>query len=137
METKFESKIGKINQSAEKIYTFISDFRNFNAMIPTDKIKNWQANENECRFKVDMIGEMGLQFAEKQPFSLLKIIALDENNPYNFAFWIQLKEVAPYDTRIKLTLKADLNPMLKLVATKPIQSFLDTLVEQFEKFSSY
>jgi carbon monoxide dehydrogenase subunit G len=134
MESKFESRIGKINQPAGTIYRMLSDFRNFSNFVPADKIKNWQATADECRFTVDMVGDTGLKIVEKQEDKLIKITAIGDN-PYNFFFWIQLKEVAPYDTRIKLTLKIDLNPMIKMMASKPIQNFLNGLIDQLEKTS--
>jgi carbon monoxide dehydrogenase subunit G len=132
METKIESKIGKIANSPDKIYTYLSDFRNFSRLIPPDKVKNWQADENSCHFTVDMVGETGLRIIEKQPNSLIKITGV-EGSKFDFFFWLQLKEVAPYDTRIKLTIKADLNPMMKMMSKKPLQNFVDTLVDQLEK----
>jgi len=134
MESKFESRIGKVRQSAEVIYNWLSDFRNFSGLIPADKIKNWQATADECHFTVDMVGDTGLKIVEKEEAKLIKITTIGDN-PYNFFFWIQLKEVAPYDTRIKLTLKLDLNPMLRMMAAKPIQNFLDSLIDQMEKMS--
>jgi carbon monoxide dehydrogenase subunit G len=50
-----------------------------------------------------------------------------------FVFWIQLVKKEEFDTRIKLTIKADLNPMLKMMAQKPLQNFLDKLVDAMEK----
>ncbi len=132
MESKFESKIGKITSTPEKIYNFLSDFRNFSSLIPHDKLKNWNAQENECTFSIEMIGNVGIQIIEKQPFVLIKITGI-EGSKLDFFFWIQIKEVAPYDSRIKLTLKADLNPMVKMIASKQIQSMMDTLVDQIVK----
>jgi len=132
METKIESRTGKINGLTESVYNFLSNFNNFKNLIPPDKVKNWKSTEDSCHFTIDGIGETGIRIIEKQPFSLIKISG-EEGSKFNFFFWIQLKEVAPYDTRIKLVLKADLNPMLKIMATKPLQTFLDTLVSQLEK----
>jgi carbon monoxide dehydrogenase subunit G len=134
MQSKFESRIGKVRQSAAVIYNWLSDFRNFTGLVPADKVKNWQATADECHFTVDMVGDTGLKIAEKEEAKLIKITTIGDN-PYNFFFWIQLKEVAPYDTRIKLTLKLDLNPMLRMMAAKPIQNFLDSLIDQMEKMS--
>jgi carbon monoxide dehydrogenase subunit G len=132
MDTKIESKIGKIANTPERIYNFLSDFRNFSRLMPPDKVKNWQAVEDSCRFTVDMLGDVGLRIIEKQAYSLVKITGAEESK-FNFCFWIQLKEAAPYDTRIKLTIKVDLNPMMKMMAKKPLQNFVDTLVDQLEK----
>lgn len=132
METKIESKVGKLNGSAEKVYGFLSDFRNFSRLIPADKVKNWTAEENSCHFTVDMLGDTGLRIIEKEPFSTIKITGA-EGGKLDFLFWIQVKEAAENDTRLKLTIKADLNPMVKMMATKPLQNFVDTLIDQLEK----
>jgi len=50
-----------------------------------------------------------------------------------FKLWIQLKELAEDDTRIKLTVEAELNPMMSMVANKPLKNFVDMLVDQIEK----
>lgn len=134
MESKFESRVGKIKQSADVIFRWFSDFRNFSSFVPADKIKNWQATAEECHFTIDMVGDTGLKIVEKEEGKLIKITAIGDN-PYHFFFWIQLKEVAPYDTRIKLTLKIDLNPMLRMMAAKPIQTFLDGMIDHLETIS--
>lgn len=132
METKIESKVGKINGSAERVYNFLSNFNNFSRLVPPDKVKDWEADESHCHFTIEGIGEAGLQIIEKEPFSLIKITG-EEGSKLNFFFWIQLKETEPNDTRIKLTINADLNPMVKMMATKPLQNFVDTLIDQLEK----
>jgi carbon monoxide dehydrogenase subunit G len=48
----------------------------------------------------------------------------------DFAFWIQLKEVAPNDTRVRMVVHADLNMMLKMMIGNEIQKSLDDAVTQ-------
>jgi carbon monoxide dehydrogenase subunit G len=43
--------------------------------------------------------------------------------------------VAENDTRVKLTLEADLNPMVQMMAKKPLKEFLDKLIDQLEKYN--
>lgn len=132
METKIESKIGSINGSSERVFSFLSNFNNFKQLVPPDKIKEWQSTEDTCHFTVEGIGETGLRIIEKEPNSTIKITG-EEGGKFDFYFWIQLKEPAPYNTKIKLTIKADLNPMIKMMASKPLQTFVDTLIDQLEK----
>jgi carbon monoxide dehydrogenase subunit G len=129
---KLESKIGKINSSEEEAYNFLSSFDNFQKFIPEDKIQNWQATENSCRFKIEGIGETGMKIIEKEPNKLIKITG-EESGKIDFNFWIQLKQIAENDTRIRLTIQAHINPMFQIVVKKPLQNFLDTLVEHIEK----
>jgi carbon monoxide dehydrogenase subunit G len=132
METKIESRVGKLNGPAERVYGFLSSFNNFGRMLPADKVKNWQSTEDHCHFTVDGVGDAGMRIIEKEPYSLIKITG-EEGSKVDFFFWIQLKEAGGTDTNIKLTIKADLNPIMKMMATKPLQKFVDTLVDQLEK----
>ncbi len=129
---KLESRIGVVPFSDETVFNYLSDFRNFSALIPGDKIKNWEATADTCRFSADMIGEVGFKIIEKEPFKLIKVTG-DEHTKYSFFLWIQLKKEGEKDTRIKLTLHAEINPMLQMMAKKPLQNILDMLVDQIEK----
>jgi carbon monoxide dehydrogenase subunit G len=122
METKIESRTGKIN----------ADFNNFKGFIPADKVEDFQSSTDHCRFKVSGIGEVGLRIIEREPFNTIKVTG-DGMANQQFFLWVQLKQMAEKDTRIKLTIKAELNPMLKMMATKPLQNFLDKLVDAMEK----
>ena len=124
--TKFESDIKKAVHNDEKIFSFISNFNNFQDLIPQDKITDWQSTEESCRFKVDGIGDAGLKIIEKEPFKTVKY-STDGKVPFNFYLWVQLKQIEENDTRIKLTIKADLNPMMKMMVSKHVKKFLNML----------
>lgn len=127
--SKIESKIGKVSSNAERIYNFLSDFRNYQSLIPLDKVKNWNASENNCNFSIDGIGEAAIKIVEKEPHSLIKFTNNGEMK-YNFRFWIQLKQLEENDSRIKLTIEIELNPMIMMMAKGPVKQFLDSLVDQ-------
>lgn len=131
---KLESKIGKVNSSDEKIYKFLTDFNNFKELIPEDKIKDWESAEDSCSFTVDMVGKTGFKIVEKNPYKLVKLTNL-EDTPYNFFFWVQLKSVNENETAVKLTMDVELNAMMAMMAKKPLQEFLDKLVDQVKKIN--
>jgi carbon monoxide dehydrogenase subunit G len=130
---KLESKIGKLTVNDEKVYGFITNFNNFKHLIPDGKVKNWQSDENSCSFTVDPVGDIGFIIIEKQPFSLVKL-GNKEGNKIEFNFWVQLKQVESNDTRIKLTMEVKLNSFMEMMAKKPLQEFLDKLVDQMEQY---
>ncbi len=131
---RLESKTGLIAYSDERIYNFLTNFDNFKQLIPTDKIKNWQSDENSCRFTIDFVGDVSVKIIEKVPFKLIKLSNL-EPGPYNFQCWVQLKLKSENETYIKCTLDADLNPMLQMMAKKPLQDFLDKLIDQLGEYN--
>ena len=129
---KFESRIGVIKHSEEKIYNFLSNFNNFKNLIPEDKVKDWESTEDSCRFTVDGVGQAGLQIIEKEPPKLIKITS-DSTTPLPFLLWIQIKSVGENDSRIKITVDLDVNPVMSAMVKTPLQNFVDTLVDQAEK----
>lgn len=129
---KLESKIGKVEQADRKIYNFLTDFNNFKDLVPQDKVKDWESDEDSCRFKIDPVGQTGFKIIEKEPYTLIKLANLSQT-AYDFSFWVQLKQIAPEETAIRLTMDVNLNPMMAMMAKKPIQNFLDTLVDQLKK----
>ncbi len=132
--TRIESRIGLVKQPAEKIFNYISNFNNFNQLIPEDKVKDFESSNDTCRFKVEGIGQAGLRIIEKEPHKLIKISS-DEETTFDLLLWIQIKEVEPGDSRIKITTEVNLNPMMANMVRKPLKNFIDTLIEQAEKIS--
>ena len=130
--TEFESKIVSIRRTPEDIFRVLSDFRLFTPFIPQDKLEGWEADEESCRFTVKGIGQTGLKIIEKEPHKTVKITG-DGKLPFEFFLWVQLVEAAPYDTRMKLTLKADLNVMLKMMLQKQLAEGIDAMAEQLAK----
>jgi carbon monoxide dehydrogenase subunit G len=131
---RLESKIGSIPHTDERIYNFLTDFNNFRDLIPKDKLQDWNADETSCSFTISPLGRTGVKIIDRQPCKLIKLTSLEDSS-YNFVFWVQLKAMTENDTRIKLTLDAELNSMIEMMARKPLQEFLDKLVDQLAKFS--
>ncbi len=132
--TKFESRIGKIKSPQQDVYVFLADFNNFEQFIPSDRAKDWKSDENKCSFTVDGIGGVGLEIIEREPNKLIKITGSGIAK-VEFYMWIQLKELEGNDTGVRLTLKADLNSMMKMLASNPLNNFLEILVSKMENFS--
>lgn len=134
--TKFESEVKQVNHSNENVYKFISNFNNFESLIPQDKIKDWQSTEDTCKFSVEGIGDAGLKIVEKEEFTTVKY-STDGKVPFNFFLWIQLKQLTETDTRVKLTIKADLNPMMKMMVGKHVKKFLNMLGDAIANYKGY
>ena len=128
--TTFESAIKKAECNDTEIFGMLSDLNNIEKIkdkIPQDKIKDLEFDTDSCRFTVDLVGQISLRIVERDPFKTIKFAA--DHSPVDFNLWIQLKQVEENDTRIKVTVKADLNPMMKMLAAKPMETFVDKLVE--------
>ena len=134
--TKYESKITSAPCSAQQIYRVLSDMRSLERvrnLIPQDKIQEMDIEPDRVRMKVD-----GL--AQKITVAIVDRIENDtvkfglEGIPMDGNFWIQLKEVTPSDTRIKLTVKADIPFMFKFMIEKKLQTGLDQAADMLAQF---
>ena len=127
---KYESKQGQLFKSAAQIYPLIS---NFSLLTPAvaDKVEEWQATEDTCSFKVKGF-TVALRIVERVENKHIKISG-DEGAgvPVDFSFWIQLHEVTPTDTRIRMVLHCELNMMMRMMVGSKIQKGLDQAVEGF------
>lgn len=126
-ESKYESKVTTISAPVEAVYAGLSNFRNLDRvkdLIPQDKVNNLEFDEDYIRMKVDGLGQkIIIRIVERKENDTIKFGA--ENIPIQMNFWIQLKGIAPDDTRMKLTLKADLPIMFKMMLDKKIQQGID------------
>lgn len=134
--SKFESRTGRVAASSEKLFGFITDMRNFKQFLPGDKIENWEATKDGCSFEMFPVGKARLDIVETDQNSVVKYGGNGLNGT-QFFLWVQMKEPTPGDTRFRLTIKADINPVLKAMAQKPINDFLEKLVNGIETFKGW
>ncbi len=132
--SKIESRIGIIKETDKRIFLFLSDFKNFQDLIPADRINNFESSGENCSFSVEGIGHIGLRIIEKDPNKLIKIVS-DGKTPIDFQLWIQIKEAEQGDSRMKVIIEPKVNPMMMGMVKNPLKSFVDSLIDQAEKIS--
>lgn len=124
-DLEFVSKITKNSCQDQQLFDFISDFRNLFQMLPTEVKDKVSVTENTITIQAMASMSITLSLLEKEPYKLVKIGT--EGNEM-FRLWIQLKQVAPYDTRIRVTFHANVpliaRPMMK---KDKLQEFVDGL----------
>ena len=130
-EIKYESKIGQIAANDVAVFRVLSNLENINRfrdVIPQDKIKDMEVSSDRIRFKVDGLGQkIAIAIVEKEEYKLIKFGA--ESLPIPLNMWIQLKQVAEMDTRIRITIKTDMPAMFKMMFDKKMQQGLDQAID--------
>ena len=123
----YESHIAKVAADASAIYSVVSDLRNLERvrdLIPQDKVQEFETDVDFIRLKVDGLGQkIIIRIVDRIENDTVKFGI--ENLPIDGNFWIQVKQVAPHDSRIKLTLKAELPMMIAMMAGNKIQEGID------------
>ena len=130
--TRYESKITDIAANEEAVFDVLSDLNNLSKFVDNipqnDQIKNIKCETDSICITVNPVGEIGMRIIERAPNSTIKFVS--EKSPVSFTMWIQLKQVAENDTKLKITLDADLNIFLKGMVGNYLQNFVDMLAEK-------
>lgn len=127
--TKIESEKVTLNKPAKEVYDFLSDFNNFEKLMP-EQVVNWQSTSDECSFTIQGMATLGMKIVEKKPNSLIKIIK-NGSAPFDFTLSCLIDESAQPCT-VQLVFDVDLNPVMKMMAVKPLTNFLNILVNKLK-----
>ena len=126
--TEFVSEVKTIPHDEDRIFTMLSDLSNLERIkdrLPQDKIQDFEFDSDSCSFAVAPVGKITFRIVEREPNKTIKFETT--NSPVPLFLWIQLKQVVPEDTKLKMTIKADLNPFIKPMVSKPLQDALDKI----------
>jgi carbon monoxide dehydrogenase subunit G len=134
--SKFESRSGKLTCTITELFNFITDIKNFEQFIPEGNINNWQATSDDCRFQVPPLGSVTARITEKTPYSQVAYSgdALQKND---FNLVVHISENERKLAEVRLSLTADLNPFIKMMAAGPIEKFLEKLISEMEIFEKW
>lgn len=128
-EMQYTSQQHTVHHPAEVVYKSLSSFSNFTPIL-AHKVEGWQADEDRCSFKAQGF-DVALQIAERKENELIKVIPASEGAlPFEFAFFLQLKQVAPNETHLGVVLEAHMNMMVKMMVGSKLQDAVDKIAEQ-------
>ncbi len=135
---KYTSEVKYISHNQQTVYNHLSNFENLSGylnsglidkitrQIPQVKITDFQSDRDSCQFKISGFGVAKIQIVNRTPHNTIKV----QNSgalPLSFTFWIQLLSVDDNQTKMRLTLHADMNPMIKMMAGNRLQEGINQL----------
>lgn len=134
--THYESRAGKAECSPSEVFDFITDLRNFGRFVQGDTITNWHAEKESCSFRVSMLGTVSVRLIEKER-STKVIYQGDALSTNDFTIDVIISDDAQESADVRLLLSASLNPVMKMMAEKPVMQFLEKLMDEIESFSDW
>ena len=134
-EQEYVSAITKNPCQDSQLFDFVSDFRNIASILPADAKE--KATFTQDSIIVQAMAGMGVTFKilEQERNKLIKL-GTEQNDM--FRLWIQLKQVAPYDTRIRVTLRTNVPLVARAMLKKEkLQSLVDGLAQALGQIPVY
>lgn len=129
----FKSEEVTIKTSSKSLFDFLSNMNNLEQLMPLDKISEWQSTENECSFKIPNLGKIGFKhdtFAEPSQIKLASI----SDKPFAFSMVFNIADSGG-SSSAHIIVDADLNPMLKMMAEKPLTAFFNGIAKKLESIT--
>ena len=133
--TTYESDIKTISSNEEVVFGILGDLNNLKDLLENTplngKVKDLQFQADSCSFVVEGFGKMGFRITDREPFKTIKLQS--EKAPVDLNVWIQLVQRAENDTQMKLTLKADLPAMIKMMIDKKLKEGINLIADILAK----
>jgi carbon monoxide dehydrogenase subunit G len=119
--TIFESK-ASINKPANEVYKFLADMNNHQQLMP-ENINDWSSSTDEARFNIQNMASLALKIESRIPDIEINIIPF-EKAPFELELKWMLS-AANNITEVTYRISADLNMMMKMLASGPLQKLAD------------
>ena len=132
--TRIESDKKEIAYSAETIFSFITNFQNFESLLPADKVENFKYTEDSCSFRIKGMTDIGLKRVAATPNSLVYLDSYGKV-PFKFTLNLYLQDKGE-QTAAHLIFDGEINPFMKMMVETPLTNFFNMLVDKLvEKFN--
>lgn len=123
----------QLGSKREMVYEFLSNFNNFEKLMP-EQVTNWTSDSESCTFTVQGMTTITLKYSKKEPFSLLEVVP-EGKSPISFTMQFLLEDVANNE---QLTLgivhiDANMNPMIAMVAKRPLENLVNVMGEKLQE----
>ena len=130
MSTKIESGVRQIPFSQQRVYDMLSDLSNIEKVrdrIPEDKVKGLTFDKDSVSIAVPPVGGVTMHIIEREEPKCIKFETVESPMPFNF--WIQILPVTDDTSKMKLTVKVDVNPFMAKMVEKPLQEGIEKIAE--------
>lgn len=128
----FESSVRQIPHSQQAVYNMLSDLSNIDRVkdrIPADKLNDLTFDVDSMSISTPM-GAVKLKIVDREEPKCIKFET--EQSPLPFNFWIQILPVTDTTCKMKLTIKAELNPFIKGMVSKPLQEGIEKIADALQ-----
>ena len=126
----FESSIRQIPYKQEAVFNMLSDLSNIERLkdkLPEDKLEQMTFDNDSISVSVNPVGQIKLRIVEREEPKCIKFETADSPVPFNL--WIQVVPNGDNASKMKLTIKAELNPFIKGMVKKPLMEGLEKIAD--------
>lgn len=120
--TVFESK-ENIKRTVEDVYAFLADFNNHEQLMP-EMISEWRSTADEASFSIQNMAKLSLKISNRISNTSV-IIVPGSQVPFHIEMRWLVAEMGDNTTEAVLTVSAELNMMMKMMASGPLKKLTE------------
>ncbi|MBR6998710.1 MAG: SRPBCC family protein [Prevotella sp.] len=127
---QFESSVKHVPYPQENVYRNISDLSNLERIrdrVPTDKIDDFSFDSDAVSVSMPPVGKVTLRIVEREEPKCVKFESVQSPIPFNL--WIQVLPVDAENSKMKVTVKADIPLVLRAMLSSPLQDGVEKVAE--------
>ena len=141
---KYVSEVKTVNHNQQVVFNYLSNFENLyeylnsgliekiTEKVPQIKITDFKSDRDSCKFNITGLGVAEIKIVHRDPFKTIKVES-SGGLPLSFTFWIQLLPVDQYQTKMRLTLHAEMSMMIKMMAGSRLEEGINQLADTLSK----
>ncbi|TYR32685.1 SRPBCC family protein [Sphingobacterium phlebotomi] len=112
-----------IHKPIEVVYAFLADMNNHEQLMP-DNIDNWSSTADEARFTIKNMAKLALKISQRIVNKEIVCIPIEEA-PFALTLRWKLEDKGIDTTNATFVIEAELNMMMKMMASGPLQKLAD------------
>lgn len=120
-----------INKPIGEVYTFLADLNNHEQLMP-ENIYNWTSTADEASFTIKNMAKLALRISQRVENKEIVCIPSEEA-PFEIKLTWRLEEQGATETKASFIIEAQLNMMLKMMASGPLQKLVDHQVNRLNE----
>ena len=141
---KYVSEVKLVNHNQQVVFNYLSNFENLSSYlnsgliekitekVPQINITDFQSDQDSCKFNITGLGVAEIKIVNREPFKTIKVESSGKL-PLSFTFWIQLIPVDQFQTKLRLTLHAEMSMMIKMMAGSKLEEGINQLADTLSK----
>jgi hypothetical protein len=138
--TKYVSDVKIVKQNQEVIFNYLSNLEHLSKyindgllskmteQIPQIKITNFESDPDSCRFQIAGMGLAEIRIIEREPHKTIKVCSTG-SLPVSITFWIQMLPTIAGETKLRLTMDADMSMMIKMMVNNKLEEGINRMAD--------
>ena len=132
---QYESYVKYVHYSHERVYNKLSDLNNLESVRQRldavkdkldGKLEDMTFDQDSITLKVQGIS-LTLRIIEREPMKCIKFEG--DKSPVPMNLWIQMLPVSDEQSKMRVTIRAEVNMFMKAMVSKPLQEGVEKLAE--------